>query len=416
MPLFESITDRFWNYVSPRKTQERRDKPFKTPALPPVTVQHRKTGASSTKSGRMSMSPRSRVQSWKMATGEFVRPADHRAPFATPSIGGATPPHDSIDMDLEGVTLMDDIEEEDLKDYSAQYDANDETMVDEEYNLKEEVVFDLEEERRKWAVKAEEMHGEGWSKDAVDIYIRIGMRGHEPLLPASWAFDFRTLPSTMFSTDPSEAFIKSVQESDFRGIKATSDLLFLGRNVRDARYYPDPSRTSHTVAKRALKAYYKWATEDASVTGPSDIPTLVIEAGGVNVPAAVMQHNMTRRLHKLANRYRDALRVHPSTEPEDSEMSANPPSEAEYTAPLPTLYGIIASHTVLAFVCYEPSDDEAGLRMIGVFDFGEPHTDVWNSLAVAQFIVQARNSMMAMQPYTKHDLDDGTMEEDDPDA
>ena len=33
------LTDRFWNYVSPRKTQQRRDKPFKVPAIPSNAAQ-----------------------------------------------------------------------------------------------------------------------------------------------------------------------------------------------------------------------------------------------------------------------------------------------------------------------------------------------------------------------------------------
>ena len=90
-----------------------------------------------------------------------------------------------------------------------------------------------------------------------------------------------------------------------------------------------------------------------------------------------------------------------------------------YTHPLPTLYGIIISHTVVAVVAYDPNstasysslspaspsftslpNDPSSslippcLRTISFFDLGDGSYDVWNALALAIVIVHCRNALL----------------------
>jgi hypothetical protein len=67
---------------------------------------------------------------------------------------------------------------------------------------------------------------------------------------------------------------------------------------------------------------------------------------------------------------------------------------------VPTLYGITASHSVLAFVSYAPPTEEKDaphLRLIAVFNLFKEGYDVWNSLAVAIFVIHCRNRMMQLK-------------------
>ena len=105
------------------------------------------------------------------------------------------------------------------------------------------------------------------------------------------------------------------------------------------------------------------------------------------------------------------------------------PTSVRYTHPLPTLYGIIISHTVVAIVAYDPnstatysslspntisptfqslphqklSSSAAAaasplippcLRTVSFFDLGDPSYDVWNALALAIVVVHCRNALL----------------------
>ena len=69
----------------------------------------------------------------------------------------------------------------------------------------------------------------------------------------------------------------------------------------------------------------------------------------------------------------------------------------------PTLYGVIASHTVMAFVSYvvpTTAHPKGSLRTIAIFDFGgDEGFDVWNSFAIAIFVIHCRNRMKEMQDF-----------------
>ena len=97
-----------------------------------------------------------------------------------------------------------------------------------------------------------------------------------------------------------------------------------------------------------------------------------------DVAPAVAEKRMIRKLEKKLGLWNAAFRMH-----------------ADAPEP-PTLYGVIASHTVMAFVSYvAPTgpNQSPSLRMIAMFDFGEDGYDVWNSLAIAIFVIHCRNRM-----------------------
>lgn len=64
---------------------------------------------------------------------------------------------------------------------------------------------------------------------------------------------------------------------------------------------------------------------------------------------------------------------------------------------VPTLYGVISSHTIMAFVSYDVHAATPSLRTVAMFDFGQEGYDVWNSLAIAIFVIHCRNRMMELQ-------------------
>lgn len=104
---------------------------------------------------------------------------------------------------------------------------------------------------------------------------------------------------------------------------------------------------------------------------------------------------MLRKLGKLHNRWNEAF----DTYDEENNDHHNHVAAPEET---PTLYGVIASHTVMAFVSYVAPTQagvKASVRMIAMFDFSEEGYDVWNSLAVAIFIVHCRNRMKQLREF-----------------
>ncbi|KAL9101568.1 MAG: hypothetical protein Q9187_009227, partial [Circinaria calcarea] len=69
--------------------------------------------------------------------------------------------------------------------------------------------------------------------------------------------------------------------------------------------------------------------------------------------------------------------------------------EDQFEYELPTLYGLIIAHTIVAIVSYDVAvHHKDPLRSIAVFDFGDNDQDVWNAFAVAIVVVTVRNYLM----------------------
>lgn len=182
--------------------------------------------------------------------------------------------------------------------------------------------------------------------------------------------------------------------------------------------------------RRAITAYTAWACADAKLnipgSGPSySIPVLALEAGSRDTLAITLQANLLAKLEALAERHKEALRVHSSIEgpqygyyhDEGEWVRGKLPAETEYVHELPTLYGVIASHMVMAFVGYDMLAPEPSLTIIAMFDWRESDYDVWNSLAVAILVIHCRNRMMELREVTAQSVEqEEDWESEDPDA
>jgi hypothetical protein len=123
----------------------------------------------------------------------------------------------------------------------------------------------------------------------------------------------------------------------------------------------------------------------------SELPLFKTVTWAKNVHSSIGEHQMLEKLGDMHDRWYDALRIEEAQDRMDTVLPE-----------VPTLYGITASHTVMAFVSYvAPTEqkEKPQLRLIALFDFGKEGYDVWNSLAVAIFVTHCRNRMMQLKEY-----------------
>lgn len=76
-------------------------------------------------------------------------------------------------------------------------------------------------EHQQAALEADTGGGDDWHEDEHALFEELRMRGLQPLLPAHWRSDFRTVPPALFSYDPEETFINSASGHDFRGMSTS---------------------------------------------------------------------------------------------------------------------------------------------------------------------------------------------------
>jgi hypothetical protein len=216
MAFLRGVSDCFWNYVSPRKTQQRRDKPyaFKVPAIPTRVAAISKQ---TTPPPMRDMSPEAHVKSRGQRT--LSPQYDIDATLLPPS-----PPASAMSSkDLEGDTLVAHspvAKDTDTEGSSADlWDANEETMVvdDGTYMVVQKKV-NHDQERHRQDQQARELRDAGWSEDAVFLFQKLGMRGFEPLMPISWVDDLETVPADIFTENIDKAFIKPVYGTDYSGV------------------------------------------------------------------------------------------------------------------------------------------------------------------------------------------------------
>ncbi|USP76023.1 hypothetical protein yc1106_03297 [Curvularia clavata] len=387
MAFFRSVTDRFWNYISPRKTQQRRDKPFafKTPAVPPRITNTRQEAV---KPVTTKKSPKARVETRGAQTLGPQYAID--ATLLPPS----PPASAMLSDDLEGDTLvsLSPLAPEQKMDGSSEdeWDANEETMVvDDGTYMDQQKLINIEEERRRRDQQGRQLRAAGWSEDAVFLFQKLGMRGLEPLLPADWICDFETLPGGLFTEKLDKAFIKPAFGTDHSAQNALSRLFDLGGVVRDA-WHTRAKRTPEFHIGKAVKAYMKWAMKDGKVGRLwSQLPLFHTTTFSRLVHPSVSEEKMIEKLGRLHELWHDALQI------DETERH-----KETIVAEVPTLYGITASHTVVAFVSYAPPTKEGEqphLRLIAMYDYGKEGYDVWNALSIAIFILHCRNRMMQLR-------------------
>jgi hypothetical protein len=117
------------------------------------------------------------------------------------------------------------------------------------------------------------------------------------------------------------------------------------------------------------------------------LPLFEVVTWGKDVHSSVGEQKMIQKLGQLHNRWFEARQA------QLSEGIDNVPE-------IPTLYGVSASHSLMAFVSYAPPTESkapATLRLVAMFDFGKEGYDVWNSLAVSIFVVHCRNRMIELK-------------------
>lgn len=262
-------------------------------------------------------------------------------------------------------------------------------------------------------VSTEQLREQGWDDDHITLVQKLAMRGFEPLLPQYWNIDFRFLPDGLFSQDDN-AFISCLHLRHNRGVKALERLLELGGRVRD-QLQSHTSKTPEQQVRIMLKEYLKWSDADAGLDKKTAIPILAIETKPANTEASILQANAKRKLTKLANRYREAFKVSQSIE-------NSPRSHASTTLsyPIPTLYAIIASHTLIALVAYRPDEEpEPQIKSVAFFDMKDRDYDVWNALAVAIIVCHVRNVQLRVAEDTGLGVKNPNQESEessDPDA
>jgi len=234
---------RLWDYVSPRKTQHKRDKEFKVPIVPlkkhaatpkPVPKPSRAqvtatppTMHIATPPESRELSPQSRIKSWTTRTP---------SPLSDPDIDQAqlppSPPTSAkhVDDNFEGETLVDSptLRSSTTKTGSsgAEVDANEDTMVVEDGNPTDAKI-DIDEETQRREQQSRELRAIGWSEDAVFLFQKLGMRGLEPILPMEWIKDLETLPMDLFTAKEDRVFLRPVHPANgasYRGTYPTSPM------------------------------------------------------------------------------------------------------------------------------------------------------------------------------------------------
>ncbi|KAI4709614.1 hypothetical protein J4E89_005630 [Alternaria sp. Ai002NY15] len=391
MAFLRGVSDCFWNYVSPRKTQQRREKPyaFKVPALPTRSAALSKH---TTPPPTRDMSPEAHVK-----TRGLSPPSTHYDIDAT--LLPPSPPASAMSSkDLEGDTLVAHSPIALARDHENDgssadlWDANEETMVvdDGTYMVVQKKV-NRDQERYRQDQQARELRDAGWSEDAVFLFQKLGMRGFEPLMPISWIDDLETVPADLFTENIDKAFIKPACGTDYSAQHALEKLFDLGGVARDA-WQTRTKRAPHFQIGKAVKAYTKWAMKDGRVEHLwSQLPLFQTITFSRHVHPAVGERKMIEKLGRLHELWYDALQIDEAAARGDAIVPE-----------VPTLYGITATHTVMAFVSYAPptlKNEQPSLRLLAMYDFMQEGCDVWNSLAISIFIIHARNRMMQLREW-----------------
>lgn len=417
MALFTRLSDTFWSYVSPRKPVAHPPTPKTEPAFKRPRVSARKGSLRDLKRAAKSMSPTERVDSWRATTPASSRASGKRKSTFPPSQargkmrGGNDSRATSVvyadeseasgededmgDVESELTSLVTDMRVKSptptpqyfLHDSDSNIDIDDTSVVDDatyHSTPKRRKLVTLPAEQEAFGVSSNELRKAGWDDDHITLVQKIKLRGHEPLFPRHWHFSFRFMPDALFAEDD-DAFVSSIHADHFKAEKALEALLDLGSRMRDS-IAAQASTSLEQYARKAINAYLKWAAQDSGLDTKATIPVLEIVTGPASTPASQLQATAQRKLARLASRYRTAFRVLQSTE-------SSPASKAstQYAYPTPTLYALIASHTLVALVAFRPEDANAGIRPVAFFDFKDRDYDAWNSLALAIAVCHVRN-------------------------
>ena len=215
MAFLRDVSDRFWSYVSPRKTQQRRDKEFKVPAIP-IRPTPRKRNIATPAS--RDMSPGLRVKIWSVRTPSPHSDEDIDRTLLPPSPPASADRHDD---DFEGETLIESPVNTGVSEMTGssadEWNANEDTIAVDDGNYMGHSI-DVDKERERRDKQGRELRDSGWSEDAVFLFQKLGMRGFEPILPIEWIDDLETLPEDLFTARLDKVFLRPAHGSGYRGV------------------------------------------------------------------------------------------------------------------------------------------------------------------------------------------------------
>ncbi|KAF2721628.1 hypothetical protein K431DRAFT_268410 [Polychaeton citri CBS 116435] len=236
-----------------------------------------------------------------------------------------------------------------------------------------------------------ELREKGWDDDHITLMQKLAMRGFEPLLPSWNKFGMRFMPDELFSETDDDAFISSARGMHSHSEKALLKLFQMGPNVRTLM---KPGGRPEQAFVRGVREYTKWATRDSQLHEPGIIPLVATKARPENTPADILEAKAKRELERLAEMYRLAFTASPSIE------SPTPTTPPPLAYPLPTLYCLVASHTLVALAAYRCADANPQMHTVAMFDFVDKDYDVWNALAIAIILCHQRNMQIRMSEET----------------
>lgn len=97
--------------------------------------------------------------------------------------------------------------------------AQDKTNVqpDKDFDESDLKAFEIEKVIAKRQEDAREMREIGWADDPIKVYLKLTMRGWEPLFPNTWKLSFDSFPRVLFADKPEDEYIKALSDNEFRG-------------------------------------------------------------------------------------------------------------------------------------------------------------------------------------------------------
>ncbi|KAF2143734.1 uncharacterized protein K452DRAFT_357358 [Aplosporella prunicola CBS 121167] len=422
--FWKSAGDTILNFISPSKTQHRRDKPYKArhPNRKRLRHHHDKNKVATRQSSEPLMfskttgSPRSISNSPDLYTQQDEEDALEKTNLVT-----ETPEEDTSNEEDDDTSTLNTPKPTIKKSIghftSPEYKRTirrDTTIVlpEEEWDERHAKDFKLDLARTRRHNDAQRLREAGWGEDPIALWVKLAMRGYEPLLPHNWMLDFETLSPMLFAPRHSRAYIRAVHGNDFRAIKALQSLIFIGARARDAihpKVLSPPSRSPEELIRREIERYSRWAFADGGVSSDSIIPVLAMISGAESVSPDILETRIKAHLASLCAEWRAALHVVNGEDGHDT-------SEQLFTAPPPEVYGVVVWGTKAGFIIYADGGKEPRTEVIATFDFGVAEYDVWTSLAIAILVVHCRKVLLKMKGVM------GVVEsvektgEDDPDA
>jgi hypothetical protein len=225
MTILHEYATKVWSYISPRKTQKAREKPFqfKVPAIPtkPSFKQHEQPAKQLLSPPDRDLSPKSRVNTWHTRTPSPSSDVDITlVPMSPPdSVLRSPEGQDSF----EGDTLFNTSpisptfdKTQDFQDIEV--DANDDTIVvDDGGYLETHKGISFDERLLKQQRQRQELQAAGWPEDAIFLFQKINNRGYEPIMPIEWVDDLPSLPADLFTEVPDKPFINPALGTHYHG-------------------------------------------------------------------------------------------------------------------------------------------------------------------------------------------------------